>query len=92
MKYNLEVLEYNSLANITSINKMDTWFSLKQDKYGNDYIYDLEENKRISLKRALNDINEGLLQEDFNELSNLEQRALNNMFLRYKLPTFKESD
>lgn len=90
MTYKLNELEYNALQNITYINKMDCWFCLKTNKHGDDYIYDLEEHKRLSLKAALNYIHEGLLQEDFSQLSKMEQRALNNMFLRYRLSIFKE--
>lgn len=90
MTYELSVNEYNALQEITRINNMDCWFCLRTDKQGKDYIVDLEEGKRISLKRALNDINEGLLEEDFFLLSNEERRALNNLFLRYRLPIIEE--
>lgn len=90
MKYNLTTNEYNALQHITSINKMDSWFSIRQTNKGEDYIYDLEERKRISLKAALEYIHDGLLEEDFWELLPKEQRALNELFKKYKLETFRD--
>ena len=84
-KYWLDVEEYNALQNITSFNKMDVWFSIRETKDNLFYIFDLEENKRISLCSALSYINEGLLEEDFRMLSKLQQKALNNMFRKYNL-------
>ncbi len=90
MKYNLTTNEYNALQHITSINKMDCWFSIRQTTKGEDYIYDLEERKRISLKRALEEIHGGLIEEDFWELLPKEQYALNDLFKKYKLRTFRD--
>lgn len=83
MTYTLTDNEYNALQDITSINGMDCWFCLKQDKHGKDYIYDLEAGKRISITSALSYIYEGLLQEDFDELDEKEQNALEGLFKRY---------
>ena len=83
MEYNLKTNEYNALQRITTLNKMDCWFSIRQTKYGEDYIYDLEEKKRISLTKALNDIYDGLLKEDFDLLDKEEQKALNGLFKKY---------
>ena len=83
MEYSLTTNEYNALQHITSLNKMDCWFSIRQTKHGEDYIYDLEERKRISLTKTLNDIYDGLLKEDFDLLDKEEQKALNGLFKRY---------
>ena len=45
--------EYNVLNKIATKTGMECWFFLKQDKNGNDYVYDIEEGKRISLKRGV---------------------------------------
>ena len=41
--------EYDLLTKIAEKSKMDCWFLIKQTKKGEDYVYDLEEGKRLSL-------------------------------------------
>lgn len=88
-RYELDNDEYNSLQHITKLNKMDCWFSFRESSDGLNYIIDLETNKKISLFKALKDINEGLLQETFDLLNDKEQRALNDLFIKYALKTFE---
>ena len=52
--------EYNVLNKISSKTKMDCWFCIKTDKYGADIIYDLEEDKTLSLYRGILLLCEGL--------------------------------
>lgn len=83
MAYSLTNNEYTALQDITRINGMDCWFCLKQNKHGEDYIYDLEERKRLSITKALEYICEGLFYEDLFLLPNEEQEALEKMVRRY---------
>lgn len=52
--------EYNVLNVISSRTKNDCWFWLKQDKQGVDYVWDLEEGKRMCLKTGVGLLVEGL--------------------------------
>lgn len=52
--------EYNVLNKISSRTKEDCWFWLKQDKHGTDYVWDLEEGKRMCLKTGVGLLCEGL--------------------------------
>ena len=45
--------EYNVLQVISSRTLSDCWFWLKQDKNGTDYIWDLEEQKKMCLKTGV---------------------------------------
>ena len=45
--------EYNVLQLISSKTKSDCWFCVKQDKRGADYIWDLEEGKRMCLRTGI---------------------------------------
>ena len=40
--------EYNGLTKIARKTKCDCWFDIRQDKNGNDYVFDLENRKRLS--------------------------------------------
>lgn len=63
--------EYNLLNNIATKTRMDCWFSIKQDKNGNDYIFDLENNKRIALSTGVRELIEGI--DNINELLNCDE-------------------
>jgi len=52
--------EYNLLNKISSDSKMDCWFSLKQNKDGDDIVYDLENSKRVSIRSGVRDLLEGI--------------------------------
>lgn len=51
--------EYTVLDKIATKSKMDCWFQIRQDN-GEDYVYDLEEGKRLSLKEGVNMLSEGV--------------------------------
>lgn len=53
--------EINVLNKITRNSKMDYWFDLRIDKNGLAYVYDLEMNKKLSFKRAIQDVLDGLV-------------------------------
>ena len=52
--------EYNVLNVISSRTKMDCWFWLKQDKNETDYVWDIESQRRLSLKTGVGLLAEGL--------------------------------
>lgn len=52
--------EYELLTKIASKSKMDCWFLIKQTKKGDDYIFDLENSKRISLRTGISQLMEGI--------------------------------
>ena len=52
--------EYDLLTKIAEKSKMDCWFLIKQTKKGEDYVYDLEEGKRLSLRIGIRQLMEGI--------------------------------
>lgn len=52
--------EYELLDKIATKSKMDCWFQIRQTKGGEDYVYDLEEGKRMSLKKGIGQLIEGI--------------------------------
>ena len=52
--------EYELLKKIASKSKMDCWFSIRQTKKGDDYVYDLENRKRLSLRTGIRQLMEGI--------------------------------
>lgn len=58
--------EFNVLNHIASRTKNDCWFCLRQTRSGTDYIFDLEERKRMCLRNGIALLCEGLdCQENF---------------------------
>ena len=45
--------EYKVLSKVARKTGCDCWFMLKQDCHGIDYVYDLEERKRMCLKTGV---------------------------------------
>ena len=52
--------EYEVLKKIAKKTKMDCWFLIKQDLNGADYIWDLEEGKRLCLRTGVGMLVDGL--------------------------------
>lgn len=52
--------EYYVLNKIAGKTGMDCWFWLTQDKYGIDYVFDIEERKRKCLKTGVECLVEGI--------------------------------
>lgn len=52
--------EYNLLTKIARKSKMDCWFLIKQTKKGEDYVYDFENRKKISLRTGIRQLMEGI--------------------------------
>ena len=63
--------EYNLLDDIATKTHMDCWFCIKQDKNGNEYVFDLENNKRIALSTGVKELIEGI--GDINEILSLDE-------------------
>ena len=55
---------------------MDCWFYIKQNKKGQDYIFDLEDRKRLSLRCGIKQLIEGVIDTDIFELSDDEKFIL----------------
>ena len=52
--------EYELLIKIARKSKMDCWFQIKQSVKGDDYVFDLENRKRLSIKTAVRQLMEGI--------------------------------
>lgn len=71
--------QFDLLCSIANKSGMDCWFCLDSNKQGDSFVYDLEERKRISLKRGLLDLLDGirdqyeiyLTEEDYKTLLDL---------------------
>ena len=61
IKIHLTDAEYNLLNNLTSQTKTDCWFCLDVDKDGFDCVLDLESGYKISLRHAVQELNEALI-------------------------------
>lgn len=80
--------EYNVLNKIASRTKNDCWFWLKQDKHGTDYVWDLEEGKRMCLKTGVGLLCEGLdCQENYDNcwLEWNEKVTFRNLLAKLKI-------
>ena len=53
--------EYNILNKIATKTGMDCWFSIKTTKKCEDYVWDLEENKRLSLSSGIKQLASGVV-------------------------------
>ena len=58
--------EYNLINNITHQNKTDCWFYLDTDKEGFDCVRDLEKGYKVTLKFAIQLLNEAIIPELIN--------------------------
>ena len=75
--------EFNVLNKVIDRTGMDCWAFLKQDCHGVDYVYDMEERKRMCLKTGVGMIAESLdCQENLDNcwLKWSEKVTLRNMF------------
>lgn len=61
IRINLTDEEYNLLNNITSQTKTDCWFWLDTDKEGFDCVKDLENNRKVTLRYAVKQLNEAIV-------------------------------
>lgn len=80
--------EFNVLNKVLDKTGMDCWAYLKQDCHGVDYIYDMEERKRLCLRTGVGMIAEGLdCQENLDNcyLKWHERVTLRNLFNKLKI-------
>lgn len=80
--------EYNVLNKIAHKTKKDCWFYIKQNNKGVNYIYDLEERKRLCLKTGVRQLIDGLdCLENYNNcaFTNEEEIVLNELLLKLKI-------
>lgn len=78
--------EYNILEKIASNTKMDCWFSIEQDDNEEDYVYDLEENKKLSLYDGLSQLVEGIdCVENYDSCNLTDEEKLTFEHLLYRL-------
>lgn len=80
--------EYNLLNKISAKTKTDCWFTLEQDSDGTDFVYDLEEDKRVDLKTGVAMLLEAIEDEENYEscqLTSDEDVVLNNLLEKLNL-------
>lgn len=76
--------EYNLLNNITSQTKTDCWFCLETDEKGFDYVTDLENGCKLSIKTAVEQLNEAILPDLIN-LTDEEVKLYTNLLKKLKV-------
>lgn len=73
--------EYNLLNKIATKTKCDCWFSIRQDEDGTDYVFDIEEGKRMSLKAGFELLCEAINRKENNcDLTLDEEETFNKLF------------
>ena len=53
--------EFIGLSEIARKTKCDCWFEIRQDKNGDDYVFDLEAGKKISIKSGVSQLAEAMV-------------------------------
>ena len=79
--------EYSGLTKIARKTKCDCWFDIRQDKNGNDYVFDLENRKRISLRAGMLQLFEAVI-SPLTEygLTNAEMTAMQGLMKKSATP------
>ena len=80
--------EYNVLNKIATKTKTDCWFTLEQDADGTDFVYDLEEGKRVDLETGVAMLMEAIEDKENYEscqLTSDEDIVLNNLLEKLNL-------
>lgn len=77
--------QYEIIDKIATKTKCNCWFSIRQDDNDNDYVFDLEENKKISLLAGLSLLWDSVCDEliDHNEVLIMEE-LLNTLYIEDK--------
>lgn len=52
--------QFDLLCHIANKSGMDCWFCLDCNKHGDNFVYDLDSRKKISLRRGVHDLLEGI--------------------------------
>ena len=82
--------EYKVLSKVARKTGCDCWFVLKQDNHGVDYVYDLEESRRMCLKTGVSILAESIdCQENLDNclLGYEERRTLQELFKKLNIST-----
>lgn len=80
--------EYNVLDKVARKTGLDCWFVIKRNCHGTDYIYDLEERKRMCLRTGVELLADSIdCQENFDNccLEYDERNTLRNLFLKLEI-------
>lgn len=88
----LSTEEYNTLQHIASATKTDCWFKLETDENGNDYIFDIEQNKALSWQDGLEMLDDAICwmgKDEFEEIG-IEEEEIDTFYglldKLYRLP------
>lgn len=85
--------QYDGLNKIATKSKMDCWFWIRQKHNGKDYVFDLEENRKISWKTALTQLSEGIVNPpEFYDLNEKEVTELRDLFDRFGINLFDKKN
>lgn len=85
IRINLTDKEYNLLNYITAKTKTDCWFMLSKDKEDFDCVYDLENKRKVTLRFAVQQLNDAIIPELLNiskEDVNVYEELLNKLEIK----------
>lgn len=71
--------EFDVINKIARKSKMDCWFCIKEGKNNGedyDYVFDCENGKKISLRRGIKQLIDGVIEENILELTEYEKYIL----------------
>lgn len=81
--YLLTCDEYNVLNRLSAISKMDCWFNLATDEYEPcDYVEDLEGSEDMTLRVGVSQLNEELIEENLDQLSDKEREIYKKLLIK----------
>lgn len=71
--------EYNFLMDLSARTKMDCWFSIETDADGNDFVFDLENNEALPLYEGIDQLFDGVIEDDINDFNAEELMLWNSL-------------
>ncbi len=89
---NLTVEEYNVLERISSITKMDCWFSLGVDDANNDVVVDLEADEVLSLEDGISQLDSGITSLDDYDLTDEEKQTYRALIHKVNMTLLLNND
>lgn len=90
--YVLSTMEFYTLNKIARNTKCDNWLLIKQNFFRGDYIYDLEEHKKLSLKSGILMLFEAIDEQsliDSCELTKEEIEVVKGLVKHFDLKVFE---
>ncbi len=87
----LTQVEYDLLNKIARKTKTDCWFTIKQDKNDEDYVYDLENSKKLPLDKGIVQLLEAIdCKETYDscDLTSEEENAFKSLIEKLDLGLF----